>query len=236
MKVKSMEIPHIVKVPIYAGTSNINKGAAIMPGVTADQDISLFIPTTVAGADTIGNLCDKYVYATLGSSAIGGTTYVLREVELHDAYKFVEIEYDKTDTLAVASVSGTTVTITSLTADIDGTWLYAVSGTGAGLLAYCVSTAAGSCVTKTATAWDSTTVLIKIMRLGHQLVKINTAADKIGSDAGDGSWTVAVLENWLERNGTRVLLDPTKHDNISDTNAKFFSTILVRNTFGHTID
>lgn len=235
MQAKSMDAPLIVKLPIYTG-ADIAKGALIMPGVTADQDISFFILGATAAADAVGTLCDKYVYATLGSSAIAGTSYVLREVEISDQYRFIEAEYDTTDTLAVASTSGTTVTITSLTQDIDGSWLYAVSGTGAGTLAYCVSTASGSAVTKTATGWDSTTTCIKIMRLGHQLVKLNSAGTKIGTDAADGSWTVVVLENWIERNGTKVLLDPTKHDNISDTNAKFYSTLLVRNTAGHTTE
>lgn len=227
--------PVIIKVPILA-TASINQGAVLMPGVTADTNLGLAILGTGAIADAIGLLRAPYTYSATNTSNIGGTQYVFVEAELLDQYQPIEVEYDQTDTLAVASTSGTTVTITSLDADIDGTWLYAVSGTGAGELAYCVSTASGSAVTKTATGWDSTTTCIKIMKLFHQLAKINATADMIGTDAADGSWTVAILENWVEYNGKKEQLDPTKHDNVTFTNPKFYSKLLVRNTIGHTTE
>ena len=227
--------PVIVKVPILA-TASIAQGAVLMPGVTADTDLGYAILGTSAIADSIGTLRNPYTYSTTNTSNIGGSQYIFVEVELLDQYQPIEIEYDQADTLAVASTSGTTITITSLTADIDGTWLYAVSGTGIGKLAYLVSTASGSAVSKSSTGWDSTTTCIKVMKLFHQLVKINSAATKIGTDAGDGSWTVAILENWIEYNGKKEQLDPTKHDNATFTNAKFFSKLFVRNTLGHTID
>lgn len=236
MIIASGRDPVVVKMPILA-TADINLGAAMMPGVTADQDLGFIIKLTGAGADAVGTLRNKYAYSATNTSNIGGSQYVFVEVELFDQYQPVEIEYDQTDTLAVASTSGTTITITSLTADIDGSWLYAVSGTGAGKLAYLVSTASGSAVSKTATGWDSTTVCIKILKIGHQLVKINTAADKIGTDAADGSWTVVVLENWVDAPGhEKRQLDPTRHDNVTFTNPRFYSKILVRNTIGHTTE
>jgi hypothetical protein len=228
--------PVIIKVPITASAS-IAQGAILMPGVTADTDIGTAILGTSAIADAIGTLRGAYTYSATNTSNPGGTQYVFVEVELLDQYAPVEVEYDLTDTLAVASTSGTTVTITSLTADIDGTWLYAVSGTGAGEIAWCVSTAAGSAVTKTATGWDSTTTCIKIVPVFSQLVKINTAGTKIGSDAAAGSWTVCVLENWVEAAGLpKQQLDPTKHDNLTLVNPRFYAKLLVRNTCGHTID
>lgn len=208
-----------------------------MPGVTADQDIGMYIQASGAGADAVGCLTALHDHSVAGSSAVAGTGWVFVDVELFDRYAPVWIEYDQTDTAAVASTSGTTVTITSLTADIDTTWLYATSGTGSGKLAYLVSTASGSGVSKTATGWDSTTTVIKILRLGNQLVKFNSDASKIGSDAGDGSWTVHVLENWFEALGHPLqMLNPTKHDNLSLTNPRFYSKILVRNTAGHTTE
>lgn len=227
--------PVIIKVPIVAA-ADIAQGAILMPGVTADTNLGTAILGTTAIADAIGFLRSKYTYSATNTSNAGGTQYVFVEVELADQYTPIEVEYDQTDTLAVASTSGTTVTITSLTDDIDGSWLYAVSGTGAGKLAWCVSTASGSAVTKNATGWDSTTTCIKIMKLFHQLVKINTAGTKIGTDAGDGSWTVCILENWIEYNGKKEQLDPTKHDNVTFTNPRFYSKLLVRNTCGHTTD
>lgn len=227
--------PVIVKMPITA-TASIAQGAVVMPGVTADTDLGTVILGTGAIADAVGALRAPYTYSATNTSNPGGTQYVFVEVELFDQYQPVWCEYDQSDTLAVASTSGTTVTITSLTADIDGSWLYAVSGTGAGELAWCVSTAGGSAVTKSTTGWDSTTTCIKILKIGHQLAKINTAGTKIGTDAADGSWTVAILENWVEYNGKIEQLDPTKHDNVTFTNPRFWAKLLVRNTIGHTTE
>lgn len=228
--------PVIVKVPIFATSGVINQGALVMPGVTADTDLGLCIIAASAAADSIGTLRSKYTYSSTNVSNLLGTQWVEVDVELCDQYQPMEVEYDQTDTAAVASTSGTTVTITSLEDNIDLSWLYAVSGTGAGKLAFLTASASGSATSKSATGWDSTTTVIKILRFGHQLVKLNSTADKIGTDAAAGSWTVAVLENWIEYNGIKERLNPTKHDNVTFTNPRFYSKLFVRNTFGHTID
>lgn len=227
--------PVIVKVPLLA-TVSLNQGALIMLGATADTDLGTAILAVTAGTDAIGTLRGKYTYSATNTTNLTGTQWVEVELELCDQYDLVEAEYDQADTMAVASTSGTTVTVTSLEDNIDGSWLYAVSGTGAGKLAFLTASASGSATSKTATAWDSTTVLIKILRFGHPLVKLNAASDKIGTDAAAGSWTVCIIENWVEYNGKKERLDPTKHDNVTFTNPRFYSRLFVRNTCGHTID
>lgn len=235
MIIASGRDPVIVKVPLLATTS-LNQGAVVMPGVTADTDLGTIILGTGAIADSIGTLRNKYTYSSTNTTNLLGTQWVEVDVELFDQYDIVEAEYDQTDTMAVASTSGTTVTVTSLEDNIDLSWLYAVSGTGAGKLAFLTASASGSATSKTATGWDSTTTLIKILRVAHPLVKINSAGDKIGTDAAAGSWTVFVLENWVDYNGKKERLDPTKHDNVTFTNPRFYSRLFVRNTCGHTID
>jgi len=236
MRQASGRDPVIVKVPITA-TADIAQGAILMAGATADTDIGTYILGTGAIADSLGLLVGPYTYSATNTSNPGGTQYVFVEVELLDQYSPLWVEYDQTDTLAVASTAGTTITITSLTADIDGTWLYAVSGTGAGELAWLVSTASGSGVSKSSTGWDSTTTCIKILNLGTQVAKINTAGTKIGTDAGAGSWTVHIFENWFEADGYPLQqLDPTKHDNLTLSNPRFYSKLFVRNTAGHTTE
>lgn len=225
-----------VKLPIYS-TADIVEGALIMPGVTADTNVGMFIQASGAAADSIGVLTHLHDHSEAGSSAASGATWVYGMVELHDCYAPLKVFYDQTDDADVASTSGTTVTITSLDADIDSTWLYAVSGTGANLLAFCVSTASGSAVTKTATGWDSTTDVIKILRLGHQLAKLDSTASKFGTDAADGTLTCVVLENHVVYNGKDEILDPTKHDNLTlPAHAQFYSIVIPRNTFGHTTE
>lgn len=227
--------PVIVRVPIFAASGVINQDALIMAGPTQATNQGLAILATGAGTDAIGILRGKYTYSTTNTSNQTGTQWVLVEVELSDVYNYIEVEYDQTDTMAVASTSGTTVTVTSLENNIDCSWLYAVSGTGAGKLAFITASASGSCTTKTATGWDSTTVLIKIFRFGHTLAKLNTTADKIGTDAAVGTWKVAIMESWFEAAGfTKQQLNPTIHDNLTLTNPRFTARLIIRNGIGNT--
>ncbi len=229
--------PVLVKVPIYGGAADIVKGAGIMLGATAETDLGTAIKAASAGADFLGCLVGLHDYSVVGDTVVAGTNWVLADVELADQYSPILVEYDLADTMAVASTSGTTVTITSLEDNIDTSWLYAVSGTGAGKLAYLATSASGSAVSKTATGWDSTTTVIKILRFGHPLAKLNSAGTKIGTDAAAGSWTICILETWFEAQGYPLqLLDPTKHDNLTLTSPRFYAKLLVRNTAGHTID
>jgi hypothetical protein len=210
-----------------------------MPGTTADTNLGLFIVATnsAAGADALGVLRGIHDYSVVGDSAIGGTAYVWGDVELCDAYKMAWAEYDQSDTLAVASCSSTALGITSAESNTDGSWFYAVSGTGVGKLAYTTAQSTNAVTTKTAMGFSTDTTLIKILRLGHQVVKLNTGATKIGTDAGAGSWTVVVLENWFKAQGYNLQqLDPTKHDNVTLTKPRFWSKLLVRNTAGHTTE
>ncbi len=229
--------PVTIEVPIYGGAADIAQGALIMPGVTAGTDLGLAITASGAAADSIGALVALHDYSVVGDSSVLGTSWVYGRVELNDQYTPFNVEYDQSDTAAVASTAGTTVTITSLEDNIDTSWLYAVSGTGAGKLAFLTASASGSATSKTATGWDSTTTVIKILRIFHQLAKLNTAATKIGTDAAAGSWTVCILENMFEANGYPLQrLDPTKHDNLTLANPRFYANLLVRNTAGHTTE
>lgn len=237
MRQASGRDPVIIKVPIYGAGADISQGALIMLGATADTDLGLAIKGASAATNSIGCLVGLHDYSVVGDSLVAGTSWVYADVELNDQYTPLWVEYDKTDTMAVASTSGTTVTVTSLEDNIDTSWLYAVSGTGAGKLAFLTASASGSATSKTATSWDSTTTLIKILRFGHGLAKLNTAATAIGTDAAAGSWTVCVLETYFQADGYPLqLLDPTKHDNLTLTNARFFAKLVARDTAGHTID
>lgn len=237
MRVVSGRDPVLVRVPMYGAGADIVDGALIEPGVTADTNIGFFIKSAAAGLDAIGVLRGIHDYSVVGDSLVAGTAWVWGEVELCDQYSPLWVEYDQADTVAASTVT-TALTITSLTADIDTTWFFSTNGSGTGALHYAVSTASGVGVLKTApaTAWSATTV-IKILRLGHQLAKLNTNQDKIGTDGADGSWTCFVLENWFQANGYPLQqLNPTKHDALVLTGARFFAKVLARNTAGHTVD
>lgn len=223
--------PVTIEIPIL-NTVALVDGALIMPGVTADTDLGLAILATGAAADAIGFL--KGALAVADTAAINGTAWNYKKVELIDRYEIVEVEYDQSDTMAVASTSGTTVTVTSLEDNIDGSWLYS---TVTKTLFFLTASASGSATTKTASGWTSADTLIKILRPFHQLAKLNSAGTKIGTDAAAGSWTICILENWFEDvDRGPVRLDPTKHNGITLSSPRFWTKLLVRNTAGHTID
>lgn len=223
--------------PIKNTAAAIREGAALMAGVTAETDLGVLIPLTGAGADAIGVL-NQPIAATDANTLVDGTVWLTRPVTPLVPMLGLEVDYDLSDTAAVASNSGTTLTITSLEDNIDTSWIYATTGTGAGELSYLATSASGSAVQKTAMGWSSDTTVIKILRLFHQLAKINSTADKIGTDAAAGSWTILILQNWISNNQFgAVPLDPTKHDNLSGLSAtglgtRFYADVGVRNA-GH---
>lgn len=224
--------PVLYKLPVYAASAALVSGSGLMPGVTAETDLGTAILTTGAGADFIG-ICKEAV-STSVDCAVNGTAWKFADVEISDRYSVLQLDYDQSDTMAVASTSGTTVTITSLEDNIDTSWLYS---TVTKTLFFIDTSASGSCTTKTATGWTSADTVIKILRIFHPLVKLNSAATGLGTDAAAGSWTVCVLENWFEDTGYPLqMLDPTKHNGITLVNPRFYSKLIVRNTCGHTID
>lgn len=225
----------VVKLPVSGkGTAQVD-GSILMDGVTQGTDLGLIIPVTGASPKTVGFL--KGAHAVAADSVQAGTLWTYREVELMQPVSLTLFEYSQAtaDTLAVTSVSGVTVTITSLENNADTCWLYAVSGTGAGLLAFCSACTGGTATTKTATGWDSTTKVIRIHRIGHPLITLNTAGNKIKTAAAVGTFTVFNYENYVEspQGGLgSVLLDPTIHDNKTLTRARFYSRMSVRGHAG----
>lgn len=227
--------------PVKNTAAAIADGAILMPGVTAETDLGVLIPGTGAIADAVGTLTGPILAADT-NTLVDGTAWLTKPVCPIAPMAVVRVDYDLVDDADVASTSGTTVTISSLEDNIDTSYLYAVSGTGAGLLAFVATSASGSCVTKTATGWDSTTDVIKILRLFHQLAKINSTSDKIGTDAAAGSWTIVVLQNYISHVGRPSdVLDPTKHDNLSGLSAtgmgtRFYADVAVRNSAAFTTE
>jgi len=234
MRIASGRDPVIVKLPLYGGSADISDGALIMPGVTAGTNLGLFIKSDATGADSIGVLQGLHDYSVVGDSLVAGTSWVEGEVQLHDQYSPVIVEYDQNDTMAVGSNSGTALTISSLEDNIDTSWVY---NTTVKQLSFLTASASGSATQKTAMGWTAADTCIKILRLGHQVVKLNSAATKIGTDAAAGTWTVFVLENWIEDPAyPKQRLNPTIHDNLTLTSPRFYAKVFVRDTAGHTIN
>ncbi len=222
--------------PVKHAAVTLQVGALMMAGVTAETDLGVAIVATSAGADVIGVLKEQFA-STSTDTAVAGTTWTRKAIEVAVPMFVLDSDYDLADTAAVASTSSTTVTITSLEDNIDTSYLYAVSGTGAYQINFLATSASGSCVTKTATGWDSTTTVVKVLRIFHQLVKLNTAATKIGTDAAAGSYTALVLNNYVIRAGKRFMLDPVLHSGLTfDAATRIVAQIGVRNAGPYTTE
>lgn len=227
-------------IPVFGAAADLEEGAVVIRGATPGTNQPFAILGTGALTDVLGVMMEEHVNTVSGDdSNVGGTNYTRKKV-LINPFAVFEAEYDQADTMAVVSTSTTTVTITSLEDNIDGGYVYAVGGTGLGRLAFITASAAGSCVTKETTAWDSTTTLIKILPLFHQLIKISNAGRSLGTDAAAGTGEVTILENLIQADSIgKATLDPKKHSGLTglnDKNVKFYAELIFRNHFLNTID
>lgn len=231
-----------VKMPVTGAGTAMVSGSMVMPGVTQGSNLGLMILATGAAANAVGILKGAHTVAT--DSTQTGTIYTLRTIELFTPAPFLEVEYSQAsgDLLAVTSSSTTTVTITALENNADMSWMYAVSGTGAGTLAFCTAMNGGTATTMTATGWDSTTKIIIVHRIGHPVAGLTTDGTKFTTAAAAGSLTIFNWENYIDFAAggfPRQMLDPTKHNNlsliISGNNARprFFSRITMRSNAGN---
>jgi len=234
------------KMPVYS-TTDIAKRALLMPGVTAETDLGCAILATnsAAAADAIGMTDYTFDVSEEGSTTVTtGATWPTATIKPCFEATLLRVEMDQADTAALAGAeSSKTITITSLEDNIDTSWLYCVGGTGIGQLRYVGTSASGSCDISDAGSpeWDTGDTVIKIPRIFHQVVKLNSAGTKIGTDAGAGSWTVVVMRTWLSRNANLEQLYPPTHKTLSGLNAtamstKFYVDLCARNTAAYTTE
>lgn len=243
MRVKRAEQCQQYYWPVDHKGTEIVDGALLMPGVTAETDLGALIVAATAGADAIGTCIGKIATTEDNTNVAAGTPWLTWPVSPVWKGVIVEADYDLTDTMAIASMQSTTsVRVSSIEDNIDSSWLYCTSGTGAGELHYVTADDGTDLTLKSAATYAASATLIKILRLFHQLAKLNTAADKIGTDAAAGSWTILVLQNWLTTVDLGpVALNPTKHDGLTGLNAtgrgtRFYADIGIRNAGQNTID
>lgn len=232
----------LLNVPIKTA-ADINGGALLMPGVTAETDLGTAILSDATGVDCLGYMDGLFDYSVAGTCNVNGSTWVFHSVKPCFNGVVNRAEIDLSDTMAVASFSDPTITVTDEEDNIDTCFFYSVAGTGLGQLMFVITSASGSCTIRTGlvTALDNTTTLVKIPRIFHGLQKPNTTMDEFGTDAAAGTKRIKVLNTWISRNGNMQLLDPTKHHaltglNGTAANTKFFVDFLQIDTLGTPID
>lgn len=215
-------------VPVDGQGAAISEGALLMPGVTATdssaKNLSVAILADGAAANAIGILATKKLAASANDPVVNsGTGAVTKEPSSSSvgcSYPVdpllpgceVAIEYDQTSSgyLAVTSATSTVITITSLEDNIDGSWIYVVSGTGAGQLEYAVASASGSITVKSAmtTTLDNTSNIIILRRRFHALHTLSTDRTKLFTGAAAGSCTWVNLKNEIKYAGLEGWREP----------------------------
>lgn len=217
------------KYPLYSATTAIVEGAVIMKGATAGTNQGFGIIGAPAYPGVLGVTAEPDTNTSAGGdSKQDGTAYTRYKLIVNpDAVYMCECTDPTTTNIAVASTSGTTVTITSLEDDIDGGWLFGSDYQ----LQWIATAAAGSCTTKTSTGWTSSTKVTRLLPLFKILLDLNTASTKLLPAAAIGTGKVIVSENYIEVQGAkREVLNPLKHSGVTYTSfAKLYSDIIFQN-------
>lgn len=235
----------MVKVPLDGNGSDIVDGALIAPGTTAGTDMGVFHLAGADGTDAVGVLEGLHDFSVVGDATPeDGLVHPLGYVNLLLPGCVLACEYDTDGVVTCdSSVDTTSVTATSLEDNIDSSWVYFVSGTGIGQLAYVDASASGDATIKAAlaTAHAENDTFIKVLRLGHALLVMNSARTKLTSTAAVGTWTARVLRNQIRYNGSNGWedLSPITHHGLVGLNGKavkFRAIVVPCNTFFSPID
>lgn len=232
------------KLPVTGGGSAMVAGALLKPGPTPGTNNGILIlgsANTTASPDAIGIL--RQAHATADDTTLTGTLFTTKPVQLIVPGRILRLQYDPATVITVTqAVSTTTITLTNLEDDIDGSFLYVSAGTGAGQTNYLTASAAGSATLKAAftTSLDTTSRLIKILNRFHPLVGLSSDGTKLGSYDVVGVHTVMIIDTFIVRNGDEVQMDPTKHAALTGLNAlrsiSFEADVMWRNTTPYSID
>lgn len=254
--------------PVSGAGSNIPVGTIMMPGVTLGTNAGVLIPCTAASnALALGLLNEPHNYAASGDALIatltqwfstgafnsnsylqgnkltGGGPFPSHRVDLFDTSVLVKMSYSQASTMAVASYSNVTVTITSEVTGKDSGFLYINAGAGIGQLLFIAQSNSGSDTISTAptVALDSTSKLTQILPLFYSLPvwKVNTTTfpTLLDSTAAAGTGRAAVIANFISVNGLSNRLDPKIYNNTQALNSvaqlDFYSYLALQNTSFH---
>lgn len=244
MRIKKFTNEIVLNCPIYGAGADIAAGSAVKVGTTAGTDNGMLIAANGASAipDIVGVLGELHDYSVDGDTLIAGTNHVVRPVYPFAPLRVVEIEFESTGIVCTEAVSTTTLTLTSLEDNIDAAFLYVSTGLGAGQTNYLTASASGSCTLKAAfgTSLDTTSYVVKLLPRFHDLISLSSDGTKLATQAAAGAVKGMILDLWIERNGKRESLDPTKHAALTGLNGlrsvKFGADVCFRDTFVYTVD
>jgi len=240
-------VSDVLDLPIYGAAGDIVAGAFLTIGSTAGTDFGALklMTGTSAVPDCMGRLTKMLDYSVDGETLQAGTAFVTKPVMLVHPFRVHRVEFNLTAASAIVctqAVSTTTMTVTSLEDNIDASFLYVISGTGAGQTNYLTAAASGSCTLKAAfgTSLDTTSYFIKILRRFHGLVSLSTDGTKLASQAAAGAITARIMDLWIQRGARMDRLNPTKHAALTGLDGvkglHFWADLVIQDSFAYPID
>lgn len=226
----------LIKLPIY-NASSLTKGQTLIWGQegsgtgtlnalvdSAAVPIDVFAVLAETPANTITNFSTPIVYKAI--------------VQLVNILPVWRIYWDTAaaNDINVTSSTSTILTHSSGDDNLDGSWIYINSGTGAGQLRYVKAANATTKTVNTAftTTPDSNSDFIIIRNQGRPtggqdldgtLTLLKSAVSATGQ--------MLILKNWIQGPGGTEELDVTKHelDNLNARSVRFYSDVIFMDTF-----
>lgn len=238
----------ILKLP-YLTAADIKLGAFMKGGPTAGTDNCFMIKASGSSATPkiVGRLQETIDYSVVDTSDMAGTKFKTAPVQICNPYGIMRLEYDQSSTIAATSAfASTSLDVTSLEDNIDGCFVYIVSGTAIGQTNYATASAAGGAGGITLKAAFGTggaiaDTLIKILPRFHELISLNSDGTKLASQAAAGAIKGAIFDTLIERNNDGgQQMDPSKHAALTGLNGlsslKFWADVAIRDTLTYSVD
>jgi len=220
----------LADLPLYGNGANIVADAAVMRGVTENANQPFAIVATGALAYVLGVTCQLHTNSAAGADCKqDGTafTYIDKEVIINpDAVYLAEHTAPSVSLVAITTMSGTSVTITSLEQNMTGSWFWGSDNQLQWIVSQGASTTA---VTKTASGWVAgSTTITRITPEFQILVALDSTGIKIKNAAAAGTGKVFIYRSFLQSKSVPFQrLDPTKHSGVTyDSGLRIFQDIL----------
>lgn len=223
--------PLVRDCPVY-DASTIIRGQALTYG--ANTRGAVLIDSTALAADVAGVANETVTASTTDLTT--GTLVFCKTIINPDAIYLASYDMAVANDINVVSGTTTAITLGTCDDDLDGSWIYVNSGTGAGQLGY-IGAATTTVMTLDTTdpfgtAPDSTSDVILIRKpwraAGDGGKDLDSTFSLLLSDE-DETGAIMVIENYIEsRSNPFTPLRPRQHHNLSSLNndsIKFHSDI-----------
>lgn len=232
----------IMKLPIYSATNALVAGEGLIwgnDGAAVDTNSLILCANT-----TVDIFAEALEVPAVQTSSVATPVIYQALVRITQPVNVKKIYYDLTAStdLDVSSSTSTIVTVAACDDNLDGSWIYINSGTGAGQLRYVKEADTTTFTVSSAftTTPDSTSDFILIRHVGITSAGgniVNSDRTKLLAQL-DGSATseIIVLKNFIEGPFGRLELDPTLNsiltsaDNINTRGVRFSSLIVCTDT------